>query len=100
MGLKPLKSEYPCLIAIALHTHPKHRSPSFSFTSIVLKYTSWKLESNSHTLCQKKKKTNKKEMKYAYPKDIVVNVIEKLKVIIKWGYCTSQCHGRLWFAKK
>jgi hypothetical protein len=39
-------------------------------------------------------------MKYAYVKDIVVNVVEELKVIIKWGYCTSQCHGRLWFAKK
>jgi hypothetical protein len=39
-------------------------------------------------------------MKYAYVKDIVVNVIEELKVIIKWGYCTSQCHGRLLFAKK
>lgn len=39
-------------------------------------------------------------MKYAYIKDIVVNVLEGLKVIIKWGYCTAQCHGRLWFAKK
>lgn len=31
-------------------------------------------------------------MKYAYVKDIVVNVVEELKVIIKWRYCTSQCH--------
>lgn len=48
------KSNNPCSFVLALNTKSKYELWNFAFTSIVVKYTTYKQKSNSCSLCEER----------------------------------------------
>ncbi len=71
-GAKSFKFKYPCSLAIALYVKSKHESWSLTFTSTIIKWTTYKPK--KHFCVFHGKGMHKKEMEYIVLKDIVVCV--------------------------